>query len=209
MRLQNPVFRNFGSSRSLRELPATSGRMTLYGILHKTFILLVLFIVSSEVGWIQIGALLHRSERAYLLLAFLLLACSLGGMILVWITVFKKVWSPVTAPIYAIVQGVIVGFLSAGMDRRFSRNCNSSGWPDNHNMSLPFGSIPLWSDSRYRIVQQKVGNRNEWRIRLLPAQYCSRTHCGPNTGKNNRRGPRNPHQRHPSSHCRYKFSLQF
>jgi len=40
-------------------------------------------------------------------------------MALVWVTVLMKEWAPFTAPVYAVVQGVVVGFIVAGMEQRF------------------------------------------------------------------------------------------
>jgi uncharacterized YccA/Bax inhibitor family protein len=35
------------------------------------------------------------------------------------VTVFKKNWSPVTAPIYALLEGLLIGCLSAMLDHQF------------------------------------------------------------------------------------------
>ncbi len=35
------------------------------------------------------------------------------------VTVFKKEWSPVTAPIYALLEGLVLGGLSAALDLRY------------------------------------------------------------------------------------------
>ena len=37
----------------------------------------------------------------------------IGGFIVALITVFKKEWSPVTAPIYALLEGLVLGGISA------------------------------------------------------------------------------------------------
>jgi uncharacterized YccA/Bax inhibitor family protein len=36
-----------------------------------------------------------------------------GGLIVAFITVFKKTWSPVTSPIYALLEGLVLGGISA------------------------------------------------------------------------------------------------
>ena len=43
----------------------------------------------------------------------------LGGFIVAMITVFKKEWAPVTAPAYAILEGLMLGGFSAMMELRF------------------------------------------------------------------------------------------
>jgi uncharacterized YccA/Bax inhibitor family protein len=94
-------------------------RMTLSGTLHRTAILLVLFAASAVCSWIEVGLFQHGGKGATLVLALVFSVCAISGVVLVWTTVFIKTWSPVTGPIYAMMQGVVVGFLSVGMDRRF------------------------------------------------------------------------------------------
>jgi uncharacterized YccA/Bax inhibitor family protein len=42
-----------------------------------------------------------------------------GGFIVAMVTIFKKEWSPVTAPIYALLEGLFLGAFSAMMELRF------------------------------------------------------------------------------------------
>jgi uncharacterized YccA/Bax inhibitor family protein len=42
--------------------------------------------------------------------------CAISGLVLVFFTVHKKVWSPITAPVYAILEGIIMGVASAIYD---------------------------------------------------------------------------------------------
>lgn len=44
----------------------------------------------------------------------------LGGGALIWITVWRKQWSPITAPLYALAQGAVVGVISSvGLDNKY------------------------------------------------------------------------------------------
>ena len=43
-----------------------------------------------------------------------------GGLIFAMITVFKKTWAPITAPIYAILEGLALGSISAMYEMRFA-----------------------------------------------------------------------------------------
>jgi uncharacterized YccA/Bax inhibitor family protein len=43
----------------------------------------------------------------------------LGGFVFAMVTIFKKEWSPVTAPIYALLEGLVLGGLSAVFDQRY------------------------------------------------------------------------------------------
>ena len=42
----------------------------------------------------------------------LLIVCGIGGLILAIVTVFKKEWAPITVPIYAILEGGLLGGIS-------------------------------------------------------------------------------------------------
>jgi uncharacterized YccA/Bax inhibitor family protein len=44
---------------------------------------------------------------------------AIGGLILALVTVFKKEWSPVTAPMYALVEGLFLGSISALFNAKF------------------------------------------------------------------------------------------
>jgi uncharacterized YccA/Bax inhibitor family protein len=43
----------------------------------------------------------------------------LGGFVVAMVTIFKKEWSPVTAPIYALLEGLALGGISAAMELRY------------------------------------------------------------------------------------------
>jgi uncharacterized YccA/Bax inhibitor family protein len=58
-------------------------------------------------------------NSAAIILALVFLVCVTSSVILVWITVFKKTWSPFTAPVYALLQGLVVGTVTVGTDRRY------------------------------------------------------------------------------------------
>jgi len=46
------------------------------------------------------------------------LICALVALALVWITVHKKQWSPITAPTFALLEGLVMGVVSAGLEVR-------------------------------------------------------------------------------------------
>ena len=43
----------------------------------------------------------------------------IGGFIVAMVTIFKKEWSPITAPIYALLEGLVLGGVSAMLEMRF------------------------------------------------------------------------------------------
>jgi uncharacterized YccA/Bax inhibitor family protein len=44
---------------------------------------------------------------------------AIGGFIVAMVTIFKKEWSPITAPIYALLEGLVLGGVSAMLEMRF------------------------------------------------------------------------------------------
>lgn len=118
--MANPIFKNFATSTPLSgRQGASSELMTFSGTLHRTAVLLVLFVASAACSWTEVGKFQHGGKSATLVLALVLLVCALSGVVLVWITGASKRWLPFTAPVYALMQGAVIGFISVGMDQRY------------------------------------------------------------------------------------------
>jgi uncharacterized YccA/Bax inhibitor family protein len=116
----NPIFRNFPSDYLPPDddAPGTGGT-TLSGVFLRTATVLLLFACSMTCSWLEANALQHQDKSRGLPLLVLTLLSVLGGAGLVWITVLKNWLSPITAPAYAILQGIVVGVLSVGIDIRY------------------------------------------------------------------------------------------
>jgi uncharacterized YccA/Bax inhibitor family protein len=48
-----------------------------------------------------------------------LIVGAIGGLAVGFTTIFKKEWSPVTAPLYCVLQGLFLGIISAIAEQRF------------------------------------------------------------------------------------------
>lgn len=83
--------------------------MTLNGTVNKTGVLLLLTVLTAAYAWnqVQFTADGAASGMAYVW------GGAIGGFILAMVTVFKKQWAPVTAPMYALVEGLFLGGISA------------------------------------------------------------------------------------------------
>jgi len=110
MRTSNPtlndrVFR--GQSMAFGEA------MTVQGTVNKTGILLLLAMLTAAFAW-------HTAYSGNVLAVMPLMWIGLiGGMIAAFVTMFKMAWAPVTAPIYALFEGLALGGISAVFDMRF------------------------------------------------------------------------------------------
>jgi uncharacterized YccA/Bax inhibitor family protein len=91
-----------------------AARMTLSGTVNKTGILLLCAIATAAWTWNQF---MQTHDLSVAGPAVMLGA--LGGFIVAMVTVFKKTWSPVTAPIYALLEGLVLGGLSAMFELRY------------------------------------------------------------------------------------------
>jgi uncharacterized YccA/Bax inhibitor family protein len=88
--------------------------MTINGTVNKTGFLLILVLVGAMYSWSH-----YTGPASATALYPLILGGAIGGLVLALITTFKKTWSPYTAPLYALVEGVFIGALSAIFDARY------------------------------------------------------------------------------------------
>src|SRR5579862_5333543 len=91
---------------------ASGDSMTVSGTVNKTGILLICVVATSAWSW---NLFTRSPESAMPLLA----VGGIGGFIVALATIFKKTWSPVTAPIYALLEGLVLGSASAMLEIRF------------------------------------------------------------------------------------------
>jgi len=118
MKTSNPAlgdetFRRLAGSGYGGTIDATD-RMTLNGTVHKTGILLVCALATAAWTWhVFLGG------RDLAAVAPLMLLGGIGGFIAAMVTIFKKEWSPVSAPVYALLEGLFLGGTSAMFDVRY------------------------------------------------------------------------------------------
>lgn len=88
------------SKKSFENLKSTSNEvMTLDGAVNKTAI--------------SMGILLFAAYYTYsnAIMDYVLIG-SIGGLVVAIVTIFKKEWSPITVPIYAVLEGLALGGIS-------------------------------------------------------------------------------------------------
>lgn len=112
MRSGNPVLKDstFQSHRSLD----VRDRMTLPGTVNKTAMLLALLLITAVYIWDRFMQTQDASS-----IQGLMLVGVVGGLVVALVTVFKPTVVPYTAPVYALLQGLALGGISATFEARF------------------------------------------------------------------------------------------
>ena len=109
MRTSNPAlnaktFERFG--------PIAAGEgMTIEGTVHRAAFLLLILMATATWTWAQTFA--GTPVQGYLWGGLL------GGFAVALVTIFKPAWAPVTSPIYAALEGLALGAISAIFEARY------------------------------------------------------------------------------------------
>lgn len=93
------------SKNMLEGLSVESGQqaMTVDGAANKTGILFLLLLIGASFTW----SMPVESAQIWMWPGLI------GGFIVALITIFKKEWSPITAPLYGILEGIFLGAVSS------------------------------------------------------------------------------------------------
>jgi len=112
MKTSNPVFQESTFARPAGyALPGQA--MTVNGTIHKTGILLLCVLGTSMWTWNRFYA--DGIEAV----SGLIMVGAIGGLIMALVTTFKKEWAPFTSPVYALLEGLALGGISAITELRF------------------------------------------------------------------------------------------
>jgi uncharacterized YccA/Bax inhibitor family protein len=105
LKSNNPILR----SNPFAAAPALTleGTMTVDGTVNKTGALMICVAVPAVWTW----NLVRGGDLP--LATLLLVAGVIGGFITALVTIWKKQWSAVTAPLYALLEGLVLGGISA------------------------------------------------------------------------------------------------
>jgi uncharacterized YccA/Bax inhibitor family protein len=109
--LKESTFLDLGTGTVVR---GDSGAMTLNGTVNRTAFLLIVTLAGALYTW----NLFFSSQGTANLMPYVL-GGALGGFVVAIVTIFKKTWSPVTAPLYAGLEGLFIGAVSAMFEQRF------------------------------------------------------------------------------------------
>src|SRR5208283_4373263 len=114
MRTSNPAL----SGDTFRTGEATYGEsMTISGAVNKTGILLICCVATAAWTWNRFYNAVP--EEAMASITPLIAVGGIGGFIVAMVTIFKKQWAGITAPIYALLEGLVLGGISAMLETRY------------------------------------------------------------------------------------------
>ena len=101
----NPAFRNAIFTRAIAAPGAEV--MTLSGTFGKTALLALVTIASTVYTWSQVNVAGGGNVGALTMIG------AIGGFVLAMLTIFNPTWSPWSAPVYAVLEGLALGGISA------------------------------------------------------------------------------------------------
>ena len=109
LRTSNPAL----NEKTFRGEAALGEAMTLQGTVNKTGLLLLFVVVASAWTWGLSHSNVPEAALPWMLGGLI------GGFVVALVTIFKKNWAPVTAPIYALLEGLALGGISAFFEKAY------------------------------------------------------------------------------------------
>ncbi len=88
--------------------------MTVAGTVNKAGLLILCVMLTAFYSWDRFFTTQDMAS-----IQGLMMVGAFGGFIAAMVTIFKKEWSPITAPIYALLEGLFLGSMSAMLELRF------------------------------------------------------------------------------------------
>jgi uncharacterized YccA/Bax inhibitor family protein len=141
LRSSNPVLKEKAFAGAI----PTGEAMTIQGTVNKTGLLLLFVVATAAWTW---G--LSHSETPEAAFPWMI-GGLIGGFVVALVTIFKKEWSPITAPIYALLEGLLLGGISAIFEKSYPGIAVQA-------ISLTFGVMfVMLLAYKFRIVQATRG----------------------------------------------------
>jgi uncharacterized YccA/Bax inhibitor family protein len=141
LRSTNPVLKEKAFAGAI----PTGETMTIQGTVNKTGLLLLFVVATAAWTW---GLSHSPTPEAVYPWMF---GGAIGGFVVALVTIFKKEWSPISAPIYALLEGLVLGGISAIFEKSYPGIAMQA-------ISLTFGVLfVLLLAYKMRIVQATRG----------------------------------------------------
>jgi uncharacterized YccA/Bax inhibitor family protein len=113
MRTANPAL-NSKTFKGLEYSADSNNVMTIQGTVNRTGLLLILTLISATWVW----NMFFESGNPAAVTPWTIIG-AIGGFVVALVTIFKKEWSAVTSPVYALLEGLFLGGISAIFEARF------------------------------------------------------------------------------------------
>lgn len=114
MRSANPALTS-STFNSVRYQADRAEAMTVQGTALKTIMLVLLALLAAGWTWMKF----YKAGGNSAVVTPWIWIGALGGFVVAMVTVFKKEWAAVTAPIYAVLEGLFIGAVSAQLEVAF------------------------------------------------------------------------------------------
>jgi uncharacterized YccA/Bax inhibitor family protein len=110
LRTSNPAL----NEKAFRGEVALGGEtMTLQGTVNKTGLLLLCVVVTAAWTWGMAHSETPEAAMPWMIGGIV------GGFVTALVTIFKRSWAPITAPLYALLEGLALGGISAFFERSY------------------------------------------------------------------------------------------
>jgi len=109
MRTSNPAL----NEKAFKGQVAIGEAMTLQGTVNKTGLLLLCVVATAAWTWGLAHSNTPEAVYPWMIGGFI------GGFVVALVTIFKPNWSPITAPIYALLEGFALGGISAVFEKTY------------------------------------------------------------------------------------------
>jgi len=113
MRTSNPAL-NSKTFTGITRVTESDRVMTIRGTVNKTFLLLFLLIIASLWTW----NIYYTSGTIEAVMPWVI-GGALVGFVVALVTIFKKQWAPITAPLYCILEGLFLGGISSIFESQY------------------------------------------------------------------------------------------
>ncbi len=114
MNTSNPALRE-DTFTSLRSQAERGAAMTIQGTIVKTALLLLVAVLSAGWTWMKF----YQSGGNPASVTTWIWVGVIGGLAMALVTSFKKEWAGITAPLYALLEGLFIGAMSAMLEASF------------------------------------------------------------------------------------------
>ena len=109
LRTSNPAL----NEKAFKGQVAVGEAMTLQGTVNKTGLLLLCVVATAAWTWGLSHSTAPEAAIPWMIGGLL------GGFIVALVTIFKQSWAPLTAPIYALLEGLALGGISAFFEKSY------------------------------------------------------------------------------------------